>query len=417
MDEKDKKVPQPQQPSEESQEAKQPVAEPEQLTQPEAESATTAATAVTEPVQPQQPAMPQQPVAPDQPVAPQPTTPVQAAESAQPTQPMQPNQPAQPTQPMQAGTAPQQAPQQPCVPQPQQPGAGGYVPPQSPVNAGVKPKGTASLVCGILALLIGWFSPIVGVILGVVAIVLASKAVKTTGKNGKTTGGKVCGIIGIVLAAISFILGLLITFGVIGSVVTSSFESPSSSSLTSSSLIYPEELTADEQACYDLGIQRFEALKNRDSAMVQPIVEDLDKGFEETTGFTHADLGVSGEALAAWLLTDFEYSYDGVYVDEEEGTATMYIDVTMRDSYAFSNNYYDAVSDFTESSEFDAMSQSEALARLGELYNRAMEDTTETTSYYAAIDFVQNADGTWVVDEESWNDEMHYMFDVYGYNY
>ena len=42
-----------------------------------------------------------------------------------------------------------------------------------------------------------------------------------------------------------------------------------------------------------------------------------------------------------------------------------------------------------------------------------MDETTDMTSYYTAIDFVKNADGTWSVDEDAWNDELGFMFGIY----
>ena len=46
-------------------------------------------------------------------------------------------------------------------------------------------------------------------------------------------------------------------------------------------------------------------------------------------------------------------------------------------------------------------------------YKQAMDETTDMTSYYTAIDFVKNADGTWSVDEDAWNDELGFMFGIY----
>ena len=113
------------------------------------------------------------------------------------------------------------------------------------------------------------------------------------------------------------------------------------------------------------------------------------------------------------MLTDFNYSYDGVYVDEEEGTATMYADLEMRDSFLFMNNFYDLANDFVNSGEAESMTADEAAQRLGEYYKQAMDETTDMTSYYTAIDFVKNADGTWSVDEDAWNDELGFMFGIY----
>ncbi len=299
------------------------------------------------------------------------------------------------------------------APQPQQPGAG-YIPPQ-PTNvpgagAGIKPKGTAALVCGILSIPVAWLSPLVAVILAVVAIVLSRSAVKKTGKNGKTTGGFICGIVGIVCAILSFIIAMALSVSIIGG----AFDEPAEPS-TSGSFVeeLPEDLTADEQACYDLGIAKLDQLKNQDQEIVTYLATELDENFEDSMGVSHEDLGTNSENLARWMLTDFNYSYDGVYVDEEEGTGTMYADLEMRDSFLFMTNFYDLANDFVNSGEADSMSADEAAKRLGEYYEQAMDETTDMTSYYTAIDFVKNADGTWSVDEDEWTKELEYMFGIY----
>lgn len=73
------------------------------------------------------------------------------------------------------------------------------------VPVSVKPGGAASLVCGILAAALGFFIPIAGLVLGIIAIVQAKK----WPGSGKAKAGRICGIIGIVLAALSFILGIV----------------------------------------------------------------------------------------------------------------------------------------------------------------------------------------------------------------
>lgn len=428
MDEKDKNIPQPQQPAEQPAQPDQPdqpappSGEPVQpptseapatpATPQPAQSEQPAAQPAAQPAQPAQPAA--QPEQPTQPYSgtsqPQPAAPPQPGQT--PTQPMQPGaapQPTQPTQPMQPGAAPQ--PQ--AGPQPQQPGAG-YVPPQPTsipgAGVGMKPKGTAALVCGIISIPVAWFSPLIAVILAVVAIVLSRRAVKQTGKNGKTTGGLICGIVGIVCAIVSFIIAMVLSISLIGGSLSGTTQSSYSGSTSTEST---SDLTADEQACYDLGIAKLEQLKNQDGEIVTYLATELDQGFEESMGVTHEDLGTNSEDLARWMLTDFNYSYDGVYVDEEEGTATMYADLEMRDSFLFMNNFYDLANDFVNSGEAESMTADEAAQRLGEYYKQAMDETTDMTSYYTAIDFVKNADGTWSVDEDAWNDELGFMFGIY----
>lgn len=415
MDEKDKSIPQPQQPGEESSEVPQPQ-QPISSVADAAQPAPPTGDPVQPAPQPQQPAQPtSQPVHPEQPQQPvQPQQPQPAQSIPQPTSaPAQPMQPpvSQPAQPTPQPTQPTPQPAQP-TPQPQQPG-GGYVPPQPQytpgAGAGVKRKGTAALVCGIIAIPIALFSPLVSIILGVIAIVLSRRAVRATGKCGKTTAGLICGIAGIVFAIISFIAGLVLSYNIL----TGPVDNATSYSLSYSSTESVENLSPDEQACYDLGIARLDQLKNQDQALVDTLATRVDESITESTGLTNEEMGTNPEDLVRWLLTDFDYSYDGVYVDEEEDTATMYADITMRDWFEFNNAFYDLANDFIDSGEADSMTQDEATKRVGEYFNQAMNETTGTTSYYTAIDFVKQSDGTWAIDEDSWDDELGYMFGIY----
>lgn len=71
-------------------------------------------------------------------------------------------------------------------------------------------KAVAALVLGILSLVI----PVVGVILGIISIILGKKAMNAIDRNGgagrgMALAGFVCGIIGVAIWALYFLLGIL----------------------------------------------------------------------------------------------------------------------------------------------------------------------------------------------------------------
>lgn len=389
--------------------------------------------APVEPAEPAAPAAPAEPAAPAAPVAPaQPAAPAEPAAPAAPAQPTAPVEPVAPVAPQVGETAqmpqaPQQpvaAPTQPFDPaqQPAQPASGpvqapygAYPPPPAPgYPAPSNGKATGALVCGILAIVLS-FIPIVGIILGIVAIVLASKAAKMTGKSGKTTGGKVCGIVGIVFAILWAILSFVVTMGVIG--MSNAYESnyvPSTDAPASSSSIM-EDMSAEEQAAGDAVVAELDKYKNLDPAVVSALgVEYDDEDLLSIDGqdMSLSDLGIDLNQVATWAMTDFDYALDGVYIDSDTNTATVYVDTTERDFFEMSMRFNDLLNEYANSDEGAAADLETAKAKICELYNQAMAETTATTSYYAAFDLV-NEGGTWRVAQESLEEEMEYVFGTF----
>lgn len=67
----------------------------------------------------------------------------------------------------------------------------------------------ASLVLGIVSILATCFSPLVAIIAAIIGIVLSVNAKKNYGPSGFSKAGMVCSIIGIVLAIIMVIIGIV----------------------------------------------------------------------------------------------------------------------------------------------------------------------------------------------------------------
>lgn len=346
---------------------------------------------------------------------PPPVPPVQPGQSNPPaveTQQMPyPQQPGTPQQPPASGqfSTPQQppAPGQPSMPYGQQPS---YYQPMQSAPSG---KATGALVCGILAILLAW-APLFGVVLGIVAIVLAGKAIKEAGKNGKTTGGKACGIIGIVLSVLAFIFYLVVGFGALLYVATNSDDLSYSSSSSAVDALSDSSsaTTGEEQQIETVATAELDKLKNKDEAVVAKIAGDLDQGLAESTGYGLTDLGVDPASFAQWMLADFDYQVDNVF-DYGDGTGVLYADVTMRDANAFASTFMEDAQAAIDAGEFDVADEAAAKAKLGELYQAAMDKSTDMTDYYAGVEVLKDGD-TWKVDEDAWNNmELETMFGIY----
>lgn len=295
-------------------------------------------------------------------------------------------------------------------------GQGAYPPPPVAPAYAQKSNGKAigALICGILAILFSWL-PLLGIILGIVAIVLASKSAKQFGRDGKATGGKVCGIVGIVFAVLGFIFWGMVSCAVISSMddyADTGYRELDAVINSGDSGSVSTDLTEAEQQAEAAATAELDKLVNQDEATVQYLASELDEGFTEAMDVSHTDLGIDPADLARWMLTDLTYTPDGVYVYEEDGEGTMYADIEMRDSYAFMLNFYDKVNALNSSEEVKTMTEDEAKARIGELYYEAMDETTDMTTYYATVDLVKEGD-QWVVDQDSWEEELDYMFGIY----
>ena len=346
---------------------------------------------------------------------PQPAEP--GAASAQPTAPFgQPPAPGQPgaAAPQSPFAAQPAAPGQQPVAQPaapgQQPGSQpqpGYYPPTAPQTSG---KAVGSLVCGILAILFSG-TVLLGIVLGIVAIVLAVKAVSEAGKDGKATGGKVCGIVGIVFSVITLVLYMVLGLGVLAYVNSySEIEPYSGSSDTLSAVpgVSDSQVSGEEAAIEAAAAVELDKLKGKDAAVVQQLAAEADETLADATGYSLTDLGVDPIGFVEWLMTDFDYQFDGV-TDYADGTGSAHATVTMRDSMAFATTFMEDAQAALDAGEMQGMDEAAAKARLGELYKAAMDKTTGMTDDYVTFDMVKVGDA-WQVDDDSLAAELDYLF-------
>lgn len=372
-----------------------------QPTQPEPTQPMTAPAAQTEPTQPA--------------VTPEPTSPADGA--AAPTAALAPEQPAPPAGEPQDQAAPA------ANAQPSQPYPGQTVAAQQPAS---QPSPTGALVCGILAIVF-CFIPIVGIVLGIVAIVLAGKYFKAGGTLGQGKAGRICGIVGIVLSVVMIVVNAIAIFTALNVLdeldnydTSSRYVSTdqSQSSSASSSYIADDETEQAVQAAMNA---QLDLIKDQDPATIAKIEAMAEETFQETfeayipdsagIEFSMRSCGIDPAKYVALMTEGF--SYEASYVDAvSETSASADYDVTMRNIIDVISNLSTAMyeDDVFTSSE---TSTEEKLTRFGEMFMKAVEDAEIEDGNYWYIDF-ENKNGTWVVDEDSWNDELEYSF---GFDY
>lgn len=278
------------------------------------------------------------------------------------------------------------------------------------------PKPTGALVCGILAIVFCWI-PIIGIVLGIVAIVQASNYFKAGGAESSGKAGKICGIIGLVLSGIMIVINLcLVIFGLAvldeldnqsTSLNAYSTTQPSSSAITGSlSDASPE----DEAAVYEVVDAELDKIKNLDPAMVASISKVVADSLNDalaTENLSLADLQVDPTALTTAMLKGFDY--ERYYVDASDDEAEANYHVTCKDMYSVLSAFYDQLMDMVETDVSQYGSEEAAYVAIGQVLMSSVEATTPSEGELFDVD-LNKIGGNWVIDQESWNDEIEYFF-------
>ena len=403
--------------------AQQPAMSAQDTQAPQAEPGSGAATA---PLQPEQShiappaqgadAQPTQAQA-TQPVQQDPAQPVQAP-GAQPT----PQSAAQPTatMPMPPAAASGQVPPPPAQPPQGQP-VYGAPSPEAPITppGQAQPSPTGALVCGILAIVF-CFIPIVGIVLGIVAIILAGKYFKAGGTLGQGKAGRICGIIGIILSVIMIIVNtvaivLALSIADDYDLDVSSTRTPAITSSSSASSSASSELDDAEFAVQDAVGARLDKIKAHDPAALAEIQAEMETTFAQalTDSFdeemTMESCGIDPANMVDLMLQGFDYEPSYMLVDgvEEGDEAEANFYLTIRDMY----DIVDLINEKLKGN-IDAlvkMSPAERQAEVGSIVTRATLEIEPSPDNLLDVDLVYT-NGEWVIDEESWQDEINFFF-------
>lgn len=370
---------------------------------------------VPQPVESEQPAAPEQPVAPAQPTPEQPVAPAQptpeqpVAEVPQPV-PAPAEQPApasvppawsaagmpQPPVTPAAGTtqaapgatqaapgATQQAswqvPQsQPAPEQPPayaQPPATGYAAPaQADMPTPVQPqkKSSAGLIVG----------GIVGVLLVVVAVVLVAFVIPNLNSPSASTGD----------------------------VTVDEPVEPDTPADDPAEPSVPADGDA-ETLVTAAAEAELDKLKNADPEALALVGDIVNEGFENQTGETLETCGVDPEGYARIMLEDFSYTIDDVYVYESIDEATVYATVNCRDVFELIDNYNYMLEAYVNSEDYQYTTYEEDCQRMGMIFIEAAESAGMNGGYQMTIDLTYE-NGSWVIDEDQWESELDWLFDV-----
>lgn len=325
-----------------------------------------------------------------------------AAPSTPATQPAAPGTPATPPAaptPADAGYESQYA----TTPTSTQPVPAGQPMPVAPVSA------TPALVCGILAIVFCGI-PIVGIILGIIAIMQAGKYFKAGGTEGTAKGGKICGIIGIVLSGLMIIFSCVLVF--IGLSELQNYDNaPTSTNVSSSALDDHEPASSeDEQAIYAAVDPYLDQIKNKDPEMVATIASMMEQELNdslEDLDITLADCGIDPQQMALAMMEGFDY--EPYYASVEGATAEANYMVTVRDNSEISQAFYDNIVELFSNVEAGSMTEAEIYQTIGQELMATIQAAEPTDENLWDVD-LSDASGSWILDTESWDDELDHFF-------
>lgn len=351
-----------------------------------------------------------------QPAVGEPTQAMPTAEASQVQQPQQDQQVSPAGQPAQTQPMPPTGQPVPTQAMPVQNVPGAPAPGAVPVAApAAVPSPTGALVCGILAIVL-CFLPIVGIVLGIVAIIQAGKYFKAGGTQSQGKAGRICGIIGLVLSGIMIVVNCIAVFTTLavlddydtaGRYSGSSYVSSSSdaSSYSSSALAdrYDEEL-------YDVVDPELDKIKSADPAVVATIAGIVEESLNSelaSQDITLADLKVDATELAKAMIQGFDYEYDFTDIDNDEGEA--WYTITCKDTYSIATEFETQLSLLLSGDTSQYSTMEAAYEAIGRALMDAVNSTTPTDESIAEFDLTKTGD-KWVLDSESWIDELDYLF-------
>lgn len=171
-------------------------------------------------------------------------------------------------------------------------------------------------------------------------------------------------------------------------------------------------LEGDQEAAVTAAVEaKLDGLANAESDALVLIGDITNEGFENQTDESLQDCGVDPQEYAQIMLEGFTYTIDDVYVYESIGEATVYTTVTCRDVFDLIDNYNYMLDAYTNSDEFDKTTYEEDLQRMGMIFIEAAESAKMNDGYQMVID-LEYEDGAWVVDDDQWESELDWLFDV-----
>lgn len=268
-----------------------------------------------------------------------------------------------------------------------------------------------SLIFGVFAIATCFLSPMTGIILGVVAIWLAGAHQKRGGRLGVARTGRICGIVAIVLSLIGFAFASLSGLSSLSSAFDDLLNGDPVGASSSFNVDAGVITSDEEQKAVDAVMPRFEQLKTGDEGMAAQVGAVADKGFTQLTGYSMQECGVDLAEYGAAAMEGFSYEIVLVSAYESSEDGFVSADVSSKDVYEIGDAFAEALETYVDSPEGASATEDERKAKMGELLMQAVQGAPLYPDQYCSVDLLHKGD-EWVIDEDSWNTEMDYLFNL-----
>lgn len=270
--------------------------------------------------------------------------------------------------------------------------------PQQPVPA-AKSTGVLALIFGIASILL-CFLPIISTIMGIAAIALAIRSARRAEYSGALTAGKITGIIGTVLSIL--VLILIILSITVASRMYGSFGS------SASNISADQGYTPDQQRAWTAVEDKMDALASQNEQDAAAIAGLFTQYVNDDAELAPYMQGCDPALYATWSVLGLEYEDDGVFIADQEGYA--YVNVTARDGFELVGLWSDLLDQAAADPGLADTTDEEFAQIFTDTYLQALAASNEMYETTIVLDLQQDADGTWSVVEESWDEALAYLF-------
>ena len=223
-----------------------------------------------------------------------------------------------------------------------------------------------------------------------------------------------------VYMAVTLVVLAMILFSALGSCVSDVFMSAVDSEMSDSDHATPEysqdQADADEQAIADTIATRMDGLAD-DPAVIEIAKQGLDEKLKSYVGYTAEELGIDGDAYAAWFLSQMSYQISYAY-SYDDGTGAASLEITSPLAYKIASDFYDEASDYLMSNKLygsygdgteAAPLTSEQQDQMRGFFANVLAATEPHDDGYMNVAVSKDANGTWKLAEQDVQNELSYL--------